>query len=218
MNSTAAFEPQMLIHDLKSPFEALITLVESSINYMDNEQIKIFNLTKSRTEQLLRGHKKTQRFHVETSINEIIKEKSDKLKNIQIKHPKGNHFLKINKKEFQRVISNIIDNSIEALDSNQGGISIKTALDKKHLKIHIRDTGPGIDDLTLMRILKHGGSFGKTKGSGLGLLHAKKSLKQWGGKLEIDSIPGHGTVVTLKFPIPKGPSEGPLVSPLNINN
>ena len=180
-------DTQMLMHDLKSPIQALCALIENSIGDLDREQMKLFNRAKQRANDLLITRKQPKKFHVEEAIKQVIEEKQSKLTNIQIKLPKGIHFLTVNKREFQRILSNIIDNSIDAIEE-KGGISIKTCLDKNHLNIHIRDTGKGIDDLTLMRILKTGGSFGKANGSGLGLLHARKSMNQWGGQLQIDSI------------------------------
>ncbi|TNF03130.1 MAG: ATP-binding protein [Deltaproteobacteria bacterium] len=210
MAANMNLENQMLLHDLKSPVQALCALIESAMDSLDREQIKLFNKAKSRASELLTTRKKKlSDFHVEDAINEVISEKQNRLKDIQIKLPKGNHFLSVERKEFQRVLSNIIDNAIDAIE-NKGGISIKTNLHKNHLNIHIRDTGKGIDDLTLMRILKTGGSFGKAHGSGLGLMHAKKSMNQWGGKLEIDSLQGHGTVVSLSFPLEKAPNKGGL--------
>lgn len=204
-------DTQMLMHDLKSPIQALCALIENSIGELDREQMRLFNKAKQRTTDLLTTRKQPKKFHVEKAIREVLDEKKSQLQNIQIKLPKGVHFLDISKREFQRVLSNIIDNAIDAIE-DKGGISIKTCLDKNRLNIHIRDTGKGIDDLTLMRILKTGGSFGKAHGSGLGLMHAKKSMKQWGGKLQIDSIPGHGTVVSLSFPIENAPRNGGLLA------
>lgn len=210
MATNMNLENQMLLHDLKSPVQALCALIESTMDTLDREQIKLFNKAKRRASDLLsEKKKKIQDFHVEDAIKEVIREKQNKLRDIQIKLPKGDHFLSVERSEFQRVLSNIIDNAIDAIES-QGGISIKTHLHKNHLNIHIRDTGKGIDDLTLMRILKTGGSFGKAHGSGLGLMHAKKSMSQWGGKLAIDSIQGHGTVVSLTFPLSKAPKNGGL--------
>jgi signal transduction histidine kinase len=213
MNMAAVnhLENQMLLHDLKSPIQALCTLIENSIGELDREQMRLFYKAKQRADDLLRTRRQPKKFHVEKAIREILNEKQTKMQHIQIKLPKGVHFLDISKREFQRVLSNIIDNAIDAIE-DKGGISIKTCLDKNHLNIHIRDTGKGIDDLTLMRILKTGGSFGKAHGSGLGLMHAKRSMKQWGGKLQIDSIPGHGTVVSLSFPIKNAPRNGGLLA------
>ncbi len=213
MAANITLENQMLLHDLKSPFIALCALLESTMDTLDKEQVKLFNKAKRRANDLLTTRKKNnlKSFQVELAIKEVLQEKQSRLTDIQTKLSEGDHHLTIDKSEFQRVLSNIIDNSIDAIES-KGGISIKTHLDKNHLNIHIRDTGKGIDDLTLMRILKTGGSFGKANGSGLGLMHAKKFMGHWGGKLQIDSIHGHGTVVTLSFPIKKAPRNGGLLS------
>lgn len=208
-----AFAPQMLAHDLKSPLQALVTLVESTMDYMNQEQVILFQKAKGRAEELLIHYKRKKagkkHFNIKTAIYDIFQEKKATLedKNIKIKLNSNDHWLNNDKIEFQRIISNLIDNSIEAIE-NQGGISVNISQSTGNLKIHVRDTGKGIDDITLMRILKHGGSFGKKSGSGLGLTHAKMIMKRWGGKLEIDSLKGHGTVVTLIFPLSNDPKKG----------
>jgi len=58
----------------------------------------------------------------------------------------------------------------------------------------------------LRELGQYGVTYNKQYGSGLGLYHAKKTIEQFGGKLEIISELGKGTDVILKFPhayIPK---------------
>jgi signal transduction histidine kinase/ActR/RegA family two-component response regulator len=71
----------------------------------------------------------------------------------------------------------------------------------QYVRLSIDDTGTGIDQPTLARVLE---PFFSTKppgqGTGLGLSMAKGFVEQSGGRLTIDSSPGRGTTVHLWLP------------------
>jgi signal transduction histidine kinase len=71
----------------------------------------------------------------------------------------------------------------------------------EHVRIAVIDTGEGMDAATLARV---GDPFFTTKpaglGTGLGLATVRRFLEQSGGRLDIESAPGRGTVVSLRLP------------------
>ncbi|MEM7471039.1 MAG: ATP-binding protein [Pseudomonadota bacterium] len=90
----------------------------------------------------------------------------------------------------------------------------------QYLKIAVADTGVGIDDATLARVTE---PFFTTKevghGSGLGLSMARGFAEQSGGGLQVTSVLGKGTEVTLyikRSPVPHGFDE--LLAPLSQRN
>jgi signal transduction histidine kinase len=102
--------------------------------------------------------------------------------------------------EFTRILSNILSNAVEAIESS-GDISIQVSLNDRIMAICITDSGNGIPADVVAKLGTKGTSFGKLNGNGLGLYHAKKTLEHWGGSLRIQSYPGSGTSVTLLIPI-----------------
>ncbi len=48
----------------------------------------------------------------------------------------------------------------------------------------------------------------KAKGSGLGLVMARQSISLHGGKMEIKSVRGKGTTVTISLPVTSGKKSG----------
>ena len=101
--------------------------------------------------------------------------------------------------ELQRLVSNLVNNAIEALDRG-GKVEVEVASSGKLILIHVRDDGKGISPEILARLGKKGETHGKSNGTGLGLYHARTKAECWGGKLRIDSAPGKGTTVTLELP------------------
>ncbi|MGD9642057.1 MAG: ATP-binding protein [Elusimicrobiales bacterium] len=101
--------------------------------------------------------------------------------------------------ELQRVVSNLVNNSVEAL---AGGGSVEVALRRagEKAEIEVRDDGPGMPPELLEKLGTKGFTSGKAGGTGLGLYHARAAAEAWGGSLEITSSPGTGTVVRLALP------------------
>ena len=105
-------------------------------------------------------------------------------------------FAQVQLSEFKRTLSNLINNSVEAL-GHSGHIEISLSGTAETIQIFIRDNGQGIPSDILERIVREGGSYQKPLGQGLGLRHAVERVRHWGGDLKIASTPGVGTEVTL---------------------
>ncbi|MCB0419641.1 MAG: HAMP domain-containing histidine kinase [Bdellovibrionales bacterium] len=103
--------------------------------------------------------------------------------------------------DFRRVISNIVNNALEA-SNDKALVKIEIKKDSDDIKIEISDSGCGIPLEKLNEILKKGESYNKPSGSGLGLWHANEKIKSWLGDLNISSKEGVGTTVTLLLPSP----------------
>ncbi len=71
--------------------------------------------------------------------------------------------------------------------------------------VMVQDSGIGMSEADIVKALTPFGQVENRmtathKGTGLGLPLAKSMLELHGGELEIRSVPGHGTSITLKFP------------------
>lgn len=106
--------------------------------------------------------------------------------------------------EFKRALSNLIDNSVESLGDN-GSVSVDIAAVSDRILVSVKDNGRGIPVGVLGKIGRLGETYDKPGGSGIGLHSAKAAVESWGGKLEIDSIVGRGTEVTLSLPRVEAP-------------
>lgn len=106
--------------------------------------------------------------------------------------------------ELAAVLSNLINNAHEAYSetcANDASVHITCDLKDGQATVCVKDFGCGIPQEILSKIGQEEVIYGKPHGLGIGLLHACKYLKSWGGSLEIESNQeGHGTTVTLTFP------------------
>ncbi|MBI4350962.1 MAG: HAMP domain-containing histidine kinase [Elusimicrobia bacterium] len=105
----------------------------------------------------------------------------------------------IKPKEFQRLISNLVNNSVEAFEK-PGTVSVGLSTLDGRVVIEIKDDGKGIPPEILARLGRKGETHGKAGGTGLGLYHARTTIESWGGSLQISSEPGKGTSVTIELP------------------
>lgn len=112
-------------------------------------------------------------------------------------------FSKVNSSELSRVLSNLINNSVEAIEK-AGRVSVGLKkLDENCMCIFVEDDGCGIPQESLHKIGVKGFSRGKEvgdSGSGLGVFHAKQTIEAWGGELKIESQVGKGSLFSLILP------------------
>ncbi len=110
----------------------------------------------------------------------------------------------LDKGALKRAICAIIRNSNQAMQSaasNEGKeLLVRTSLSGQFAKIEVIDNGPGITKENLDKVLEPLFTT-KSFGPGLGLPIAKHIMEQHGGTLAVASEHGHGTAVTLQFPL-----------------
>lgn len=108
-------------------------------------------------------------------------------------------FAKIQPSEFKRILSNLINNSVEAI-SGSGSVELFLEATDQLITIKVKDDGKGIAQENIFKVTERGVSVNKANGSGLGLYYAKKTINSWGGLLKIDSEIGKGTVISIIMP------------------
>ena len=96
---------------------------------------------------------------------------------------------------------NILSNAIQAIPA-EGSISIRTWLEKRSVKISIKDTGAGMPEEVRKKIFD---PFFTTKdvgkGTGLGLSISFGIIQKHNGEIEVFSKPGEGTEFVINIPI-----------------
>lgn len=107
--------------------------------------------------------------------------------------------------QFQRVIINLMDNSLDALavdGTGAGSITIRTRLNesKETLRLEFEDTGPGIssDDYDLL-FLPYFST--KKKGTGLGLAIVRQIISEHNGFIRAEPNQPRGTRVIIEIPV-----------------
>lgn len=183
-------------HDIKSPVTA-INVASENIELNPQVAQEILNTSVERlnsiTDSLLPGYNKPEIFNIVESISNTIKEKEFPIDFQE----QSSFYINANKTDFERVISNILNNAHEAKPINNK-IRIKIKNTAKEIYIIVLDTGPGIPKKVLNNLGEIGNTFGKKTGSGLGLSHMVSFIRENGGKFKINSDQS-GTEIKMTF-------------------
>ena len=103
-----------------------------------------------------------------------------------------------------RAVLNVVTNAIDAVsEGEQGGWVEVAALylpGRRLVQIEVRDSGPGIPPDQMEKLFSPFVSTKKGRGTGLGLPVSQKILTEHGGRILVESQPGHGASFTLELP------------------
>ena len=221
-------QASQISHDIRSPLAALNMMVKGIDQIPDTKKIIItnsINRINDIANNLLQGQKlnatdnelNLKDTFVEILLNNIISEKRtlfSQNQNIDIQLRINTNdvvICQIDPSELQRIISNLINNSVEASESQkQNNILITLSSNASNCEILINDTGKGIPQHILEKLGQRGLTHGKENsesGSGLGVYHAIETIKKMGGKIHFESEIGKGTQIQITFPMVEDKSQ-----------
>jgi hypothetical protein len=110
-------------------------------------------------------------------------------------------FVSGDRSQFLAAISNLLRNSVEALDKLEKTIEITLENHFPRFSILIKDNGCGISPENIERIFDKRVSIGKENGTGLGLHQVKNAISSMRGDIEVSSVFGAGTVFEINLPV-----------------
>ena len=217
---------EQVAHDIRSPLSAL-NLVVSVAKTMPEDQRMLIQKAAQRINDIANGLLQTAKQTsdlsptstrstlnaipnatvidiIETVVNEKRIQFGDRVQfEFQTDLSKNTDVVaSINDTELSRVISNLINNSIEAFQG-LGLVRVGLSTEGQLIKITIQDNGPGMSPEVLNQLGERGFSFGKDgtqSGSGLGVHHAKQTVERARGKFLVTSQLGKGTEIHLSLP------------------
>jgi two-component system nitrogen regulation sensor histidine kinase NtrY len=112
----------------------------------------------------------------------------------------GVPFVRIDAEQIRRVIINLVDNAIEAME-RRGHILVESQLDAANnvVRVIVADDGPGIPVAEREKLFLPYYST-KRRGSGLGLAIVRRIIAEHGGSIDVgDNVP-RGTRFTIELP------------------
>ena len=194
-------------HDISSPMGSLKSVVFDYKNIMDEKVRSALRKNIVRIEDIVNILKFKNKeidndfCYLDLTINGILSEKRNDLgDNAEIDFDrKGSSyglFAKIRTHTLSSIISNIINNAVEAGAKN---IKVSCSETKDCVSILVKDDGGGIPDSIKDKVFAKEFSYGKGS-MGLGLYSAKEELEEAGGRIGFDSVEGEGSLFSLFIP------------------
>jgi signal transduction histidine kinase len=216
----------ILCHDLRSPIHSILqTLEMHQMGYFDesekDEAMELLYKQVSKTDTMLNellqwASEQTENIHPKFSsvdagkvIEELVAvyDFQARAKDIQVFHqmvPLSPIW--VDKSQFRIIFQNLIQNAVKFTPSF-GEISILYKEDDFRVAIHVRDSGGGMDEQSLLsfsgkRGIRMHSQVGTAdeKGSGLGLLLVRQFVAQNKGYIELSNLPIKGTEFIVSFP------------------
>ncbi len=142
---------------------------------------------------------------VESSFQDLLLLATDKQVTINLDLDEKCLEIVTDESKVKKIFEAVIDNAIK-YNSPGGRVVIKTVSSGSFHTAYVSDTGRGIDEKKIDKILEpfvQGTDEGynrKYEGAGLGLTIAYRLTKALNGELKVKSQPGKGTTVVVKFP------------------
>ena len=207
-------------HDLKSPLATIETatqLLKESSHGFDQPCLELLELGIKRAQlvadDVLNQIQNQRPEQHRVLVNDLIRDLTQEIQNC---HGDVNvHFTAQDLQcsviadagKLQRVFANLLKNSVEAMKAS-GDLFVQVSQSDFSVRVIIRDTGVGMSCEQIQDF--HQGTLtsqGKTGGHGLGLKVVRKTLKDLGAHISVDSVKGKGT----QFIIDLMKTEDPLV-------
>ena len=122
---------------------------------------------------------------------------------IRVEPPEGMPLLDADRDKIKQVLLNLLSNAVKYNRPN-GTVMMRAELTEKEMVLIVQDTGLGIPDEALphlfekfFRVREH---EGRASGTGLGLSICKQIVNGHGGRIEVKSKIGVGTVFSIFLP------------------
>jgi two-component system CitB family sensor kinase len=103
------------------------------------------------------------------------------------------------------VVGNLVDNALDAIGYSPGGwVAVEIAQENAHVRVTVRDSGPGVAPELAEEVFEHGFT---TKAAadgqrGIGLALIRRVCTRRGGRVSVRN--DEGAVFTAELPVPTG--------------
>ncbi len=200
-----------IAHDMRSPLSVIKSALDPSITKDEDKKLllttgrKSTNKLDQMADDLLDYAKARQVEKQPTDIMKIVHDTINETSQLVKKKfkivPTGPKSLvaMLDSHRMNRVLTNLLTNAIQAIDDD-GVITLEVQTKGKDLNIMIHDNGKGIPPEHLPHIFESTFTFGKQRGTGLGLTYVKNVIEAHDGIITADSNPAEGTTFHVEIP------------------
>jgi signal transduction histidine kinase len=111
-----------------------------------------------------------------------------------------------------QVLLNLLSNAMKFCNSEAGWVAIRLHVHTENVQVDVVDNGPGIhpkdQELIFEKFRQVGDTLTeKPQGTGLGLPICRHIITYFGGKLWVESKPGHGATFSFTLPVKPQPDQ-----------
>ncbi len=201
-----------VIHDLKNLTTSLSLVVDNAEEHIGNpdfqqDAIRTIGNTLLKMKSLMQRLKSIpEKITLEARVEDIDRLSREIVTDLERMRPKGRIeyegspiFSCVDKEELRKVIINLVQNALEA-SGEQGSVKVITCGENGGVCVRVSDTGCGMTEDFLKNHLFKPFRTTKQNGLGIGLYQCRQIVEAHGGKIEVTSEVGKGTVFTICLP------------------
>ena len=205
---------QHLAHDLRSPLAVLRVLVDN-VTSLPEDQRELLSQVTLRIESIVSGltagspqpKNLLAGCGFLASLQDLIEEKKLQMASkprteMQVIVPASLDRFDVgpHSADLIRVVSNILNNAIEALPPGEGQVTLRCWENDISFAIDIHDNGVGMSSEFIERLGTQPITAGKSGGQGLGLFYAFRLIESLGGQMMVQSEKNVGTMMGFRLP------------------
>ena len=200
-------------HEIRTPlnaivgFSEIIAVTESEEEKM--EYLEIIQRNSNLLLQLINDILDLSRIEIAGLVEEVEKVHQLKMKpNVELKviRPEGEYWTSTDRNRVMQVLFNFLSNAIK--NTEKGSITLGLKHEGPWLKLYVSDTGCGISKEKLPQIFTRFEKLNDfVQGTGLGLSICKSIVERLGGRIEVTSELGQGSMFALYLPYQEIPKE-----------
>ena len=213
-------------HDIRSPLASLLMIVKACETIPERERIalrsastRISDIANNLLHQY-RSEKSGSSCEIEekkpillsATLLQLLTEKKFQYQDSPVTFdclfdPSGQFaFISIEPSSFKRMVSNLINNAVDAFSGQPGIVTLKIDATNEWSNVIITDNGKGMSPAIIEKIMNNMAvTEGKVGGNGIGLTQVRETLTCNDGTLSIHSTVDAGTEIKLQFPHIKAP-------------
>lgn len=208
-----------VLHDLKTPMTVISGYVRLIADESDEarrtefadtilRQVQLLNTMTRETLAFARGEKKlwVRKVYLYKFFEELTEQLRRELSErhidvrLELRDRGVAHF---DEQKILRAVHNLARNAAEAIGDDGGTFKISVdRSDDGSIALTFTDDGPGVPEEIRERLFDSFTTHGKREGTGLGLAIVRSIVEDHGGRISVESEPGH-TVFTILLPQPK---------------
>lgn len=207
-NRMAAF----LMHDLKNLIAQQMLVVSNAARHKGNpaffeDTIATIENSVARMSKLLQQFQsgeaggRRSRVRLAVVIAEAVDKSRGRKPEPQLVEVDDGLYVCLDRERFVMIAAHLIRNAQEATAAG-GRVGVRALRDDKHAVLTIEDDGCGMDaEFIRTRLFRPFDTTKGNKGMGIGAYQARMFVIDSGGTLEVKSVPGEGTSITIRLPL-----------------
>jgi putative PEP-CTERM system histidine kinase len=201
------------VHDLKNTASTLSLLVQNVREHFDRPEFRedaVRALSKSvaRMNDLIsRLGSLRQEFrlnpvpaHLHEIVGTALKDFDGLADTTLVKSLRPTPRTLLDAEQMQRVVVNLVLNAKEAVKGG-GEIHVETEAQVRYAVLTVRDNGCGMSPDFIKHRLFRPFQTTKVKGIGIGMFHTKMIVEAHEGRIQVESVEGHGTTFRVVLPV-----------------